>query len=136
MSWDAHMDVTQLRQKVIVGTRIRFRYGCLAALMLTTFVCNESFAAENPLLGSWKWDNAKTLHEFTLPTKGSEQLTSDAAKAKRFIESAAKKLGSNTTVTYSESDCIEIVHDNKGTVLSKSSFPYRIVEMGKDYIDG
>ena len=76
--------------------------------MLTTLACNESFGAKNPLLGSWKSDNAKTLHEFSLSTKGSKQLKSDAAKAKRFIESAAKKLGSNTTLTYIEGDCIEI----------------------------
>ncbi len=39
---------------------------------------SPSHAADNPL-GTWRWDNDKTLREFKLPTEGSEQLKSDAA---------------------------------------------------------
>jgi hypothetical protein len=46
----------------------------------------SSLAADNPLIGTWKWDNDKTLQEFRVPTDGSEQLKSDAARAKRFVE--------------------------------------------------
>jgi hypothetical protein len=45
------------------------RYGCFAALILITFTCNGCLATKNPLIGTWKWDNAKTLQELSFPYK-------------------------------------------------------------------
>ena len=110
------------------------RYGCLAALILMAFTCNECLAAKNPLIGTWKWDNAKTLQEFQSPTEGSAELKASAAKAKAFVEDVAKKLNSNVTLTYTEKECTEIIVDSIGHELSKESFPYKIVELGESNI--
>jgi hypothetical protein len=58
----------------------------LAFLVVGGLLALPSHAADNPLIGTWKWDNDKTLQEFRVPTDGSEQLKSDAARAKRFVE--------------------------------------------------
>ncbi len=110
------------------------RYGCLAALILMAFTCNECLAAKNPLIGTWKWDNAKTLQEFQSPTEGSAQLKESAARAKAFAEAIAKHLNSNVTLTYTDKVCTEIVLDRKGDELSRESFPYKIIENNKDYV--
>lgn len=105
-----------------------------AVLMLLAFINYECLAADNALIGSWKWDNSRTLREFVLPTGGSEKLKSDAAKAKRFVEAKVKQLGSNMTLTYTVDECLEIVFDDKGNVLSRESFPYKTVEIGEDFV--
>jgi predicted amidohydrolase YtcJ len=56
-------------------------------------------AAANPIIGTWKWDNVKTLQEFQSPTEGSAELKESAAKAKAFAEAIAKQLNSNMTLT-------------------------------------
>ena len=38
------------------------------------------------------------------------------------------------TLTYTDQGCLEIIDDNKGNVLSRESSPYKIVEIGKDYV--
>jgi len=94
----------------------------------------QQTAADNPLIGTWKWDNVKTLREFQSPTEGSAELKASAAKAKAFVEAIAKKLNSNVRLTYTDNKCTEIIVDGKGHELSKESFPYKIVETHKDYI--
>ena len=108
--------------------------GRLTALILLAFTCTGCLAAKNPLIGTWKWDNAKTLQEFQSPTEGSAELKVSAAKAKAFVEAVAKKLNSNITLTYTDSQCTEIILDSKGHELSKQSFPYKIVELGESNI--
>jgi hypothetical protein len=108
--------------------------GCLAALILLAFTCNGCLAAKNPLIGTWRMDDAKTLQEFQSPTEGSPELKASAAKAKTFVEAVAKKLNSNVTLTYTDKNWTEIIFDGKGHELSKESLPYTIVETHKDYI--
>jgi hypothetical protein len=107
---------------------------CLSALTLLAFTCNGCLAAKNPLIGTWRWDNVKTLQEFQSPTEGSAELKASAAKAKAFVEAIARKLNSNVTLTYADNKCTEIIVDSEGHEISKESFPYTIVETHKDYI--
>jgi hypothetical protein len=111
-----------------------FRCSFLVALTLAALICGECEAAQNPLLGSWKWDNNKTLREFKFPTAGSEKLMNDAAKAKRFIDGTVTELRSNMTLTYTESSCVEVIYDSRRNVLSRKSFPYKIVETTDRYL--
>lgn len=110
------------------------RKECLTALILLAITCTGCLAARNPLIGTWRLDDAKTLREFQSPTEGSAELKASAAKAKAFVEAVAKKLNSNVTLTYTDNKCTEIILDSKGHELSQESFPYRIVETHKDYI--
>jgi hypothetical protein len=106
----------------------------ITALLLATFTSNGCLAAKNPLIGTWKWDNAKTLQEFQSPTDGSAELKASAATTKAFVEAVAEKLNSNVTLTYTDSKCTEIIFDSKGHELSKESFPYKIVELSDSHI--
>ena|ERR1700675_2799989 len=108
--------------------------GRLTALILLAFSCNRCLAPKNPLIGTWRSDDAKTLQEFQSPTEGSAELKASEAKAKAFVEAVAKKLNSNVTLTYTEKECTEIIFDSKGHELSKESFPYKIVELGESNI--
>jgi predicted amidohydrolase YtcJ len=94
----------------------------------------QQLAVNNPLIGTWKSDDAKTLREFRSPTEGSAELKASTAKAKAFVEAVAKKLNSNVTLTYADKECTEIIFDNKAHELSKESFPYKIVELGESNI--
>ena len=94
----------------------------------------SSQAADNPLIGTWKWDNNKTLREFRLPTVGSEQFKSDAARAKRFVEGQIRNLQSTMTLTYTDQECTQAIVGSSGTVISRESIPYKILELGKDYV--
>jgi hypothetical protein len=107
---------------------------CLATLILLAFTCSGCLSAKNPLIGTWRSDDSKTLQEFQSPTEGSAELKASAAKAKAFVEAVAEKLNSNVTLTYTDSKCTEIIFDSKGHELSKESFPYKIVELGESYI--
>jgi hypothetical protein len=104
------------------------------ALILLVFTCTGCLAAKNPLVGTWRSDDAKTLQEFQSPAEGSAELKASAAKAKAFVEAVAKKLNSNVTLTYTDSKCTEVIFDSKGHELSKESFPYKIVELGDSNI--
>lgn len=107
---------------------------CLPAFLFSLvvgFFAMSSVAADNPLIGKWKWDNDRTLRELRLPTDGSEQLKSDAARAKRFVEAESSNLRSNMTLTYTDKECTEVIFGPGGMVLSNASFPYKIVENGK-----
>jgi hypothetical protein len=81
----------------------------------------SSQAADSPLLGTWKWDNDKTLREFKVPTEGSELSKNDAARAKRFVEGQIRNLHSNMTLTYTEKECTEVIVSRNEMVLSKES---------------
>jgi hypothetical protein len=115
---------------------LRFRQSVLvfAFSVVSGLLALRSQAADSPLLGTWEWDHDKALQEFKVPTQGSEQLKTDAARAKRFVEGTVKQLGSNMTLTYTDKEYIEVTVGGKGAVLSKTSSPYRIVEIGKDYV--
>jgi len=110
-----------------------FKYGFMAMLIMVASILNQCFAQDNPLIGSWKWDNIKTLQELEVPQKASPETKRSATKAKRIVEMMGNKLGSNVTFTYTEKSCLEIVFDNKGNELSRESFPYKIVKKGKDF---
>ncbi len=110
------------------------RYGFQLAIALVMFTGSRCLAADNPLIGTWTQDWHTTLHELHLPTEGSKQLLSDATRAKRFVEGAVKNLGYNMTLTFTDEECTQVIFANNGTVLSKGSFPYRIVGVGKDYV--
>jgi hypothetical protein len=107
---------------------------CLATLILLAFTCSGCLSAKNPLIGTWRSDDSKTLQEFQSPTEGSAELKASAAKAKAFVEAVAEKLNSNVTLTYTDSKCTEIIFDSKGHELSKESFPYKIIELGESNI--
>jgi len=108
--------------------------GRLTALILITFTCNGCLAPKNPLIGTWRSDDTKTLQEFQSPTEGSSERKVSAAKAKAFVEAVAEKLNSNVTLTYTDNKCTEIIFDSKGHELGKESFPYKIVELGESNI--
>ena len=113
---------------------MRIRYSFSTVLILIASLGSECLAADNPLIGSWRWDNEKTLHEFKSPVKGSEELKESATKAGKFAQAFTKNLHSNMTLTYTDNECLEIVFDDKENVLSKESFPYKIIEAGKDFV--
>jgi hypothetical protein len=49
-------------------------FGAVLALMAAmVFASHGLAAADNPLIGTWKWDYDKTLREFRLATEGFEQ---------------------------------------------------------------
>lgn len=109
--------------------------GAIAATLLwaaSTF--GACFAQDNPLIGSWKWDNSKTLQNFRMPTAGTEAYMRSATKAKAFVENAAAKLNSNMSLTYDQANCREVIFDGKGKVLSDTSYPYKILKSGKDFL--
>jgi len=106
---------------------------CAVIVGLMAFAI-PGWAADNPLIGTWKWDNDKTLREFRLPTEGSEQLKSDAARAKRFVEGQVRNARSNMTLTYTDKEYTEVIVANSGMALSNETCPYRIVEVGKGYV--
>jgi hypothetical protein len=117
-----------------IGLRLRRSVWALAFSVLGSLLAMSSQAADNPLVGTWKWDNDKTLREFRLPTEGSEQLKTDAARAKRFVEGQISNAHSNMTLKYTDEDCTQVVVGGNGLVLSKTSSPSRIVEIGKGYV--
>lgn len=106
----------------------------LGLSVLGSLLALPACAAANPLIGSWKWDNNKTLQELKMPTEGSDQLKSDAARAKRFVEGEIRNLNSNMTLTYTDKEYVEVIVDGHGAVLSKTSSPYKVVEIGKGYV--
>jgi hypothetical protein len=116
------------------GWRLRQSVWVLAFSVVGGLLAMSSLADDNPLIGEWKWDNDKTLREFRLPTEGSEQLKSDAARAKRSVEATVKKLGSNMALTYTDKEYTQVIVGRNGAVLSNETSPYRIVEVGKGYI--
>jgi hypothetical protein len=104
----------------------------LTALILAAFMGGECLAAKSPLIGSWKWDNEKTLEEFRLLTKASDGMNGSTSKTEQFL-AARLKHRLNVTFTYTEKRCIQITFDERGNLLGKESFPYRIVQSGKDF---
>jgi hypothetical protein len=66
----------------------------LAWPLLAPLQAAASGAADNPLIGTWKWDNKRTLRELRLPTVGPEQFKRDAARAKHLVEGQIRNLQS------------------------------------------
>jgi hypothetical protein len=112
----------------------KFKYISLLIGVLTAFVFNPSIAGDNPLIGSWRWDNVKTLQNLKIPTEGSDELMKSAHKAKTFVQSVAKNLRSNMVLTYRDNECDQITFDNEGRELSRHTMAYRLVEVRKDVV--
>jgi hypothetical protein len=89
------------------GTYALVRLIAAITSILLAFTCTGCLAPKNPLLGTWRMDDAKTLQEFQSPTEGSAELKGSAAKAKAFVEAVAKNLTSNVTLTYTDKSCTE-----------------------------
>ena len=109
------------------------RCSLVVSMLLATFVSDESQAAVNPLIGSWKWDNNKTLQNLQVPIQASDKMKASAAKAKKFVENVEKDF-SNVTVTYSREKYIQVISDGKGRVLSRGIAPYHIIQIGRHYL--
>jgi hypothetical protein len=114
--------------------REKVRRGVLLIGMSAGLAFQVSCTGENPLLGSWRWDNNKTLMNLQLPANGSDELKKSASKARAFVEGAATKLRSNMVITYREHECDQIVFGDNGKVLSRETIPYRLVEVRKDHV--
>lgn len=115
--------------------QVNLKRAFLCLLGLTAFAFNESFAGVNPLIGSWKWDNAKTLANFQLPPAGSsEELIKSAIKAKTFVEGVNRELQSNVVLTYRESECEQVMYDHAGHDVATRTWPYRIVKVRKGVV--
>jgi hypothetical protein len=114
---------------------IRTSSGLLVTLLLMIFAGNTSNAAENPLIGSWKWDNEKTLKNLPEPKGESSDLkASSAAKARKFVESVAAELRSNMVLVYTDRECDQITYDSNGHELSRKTLPYRIVRIAPEFV--
>src|SRR5262245_41811842 len=61
--------------------------GLLVAAGMTT-ACQ---AADNPLIGSWRWDLEKTLRNIHPPAGASKSMVNSATKAKKFVEGLIRK---------------------------------------------
>jgi hypothetical protein len=114
--------------------RAKFILTFVLVVSLMSFGFCGSVVGDNPLIGSWKWDNDKTLQSFKLPTEGSEELMRSARKAKSFAESVKKKLHSNMVLTYRQNECDQVIYDDNGHELSRETIPYRLVEVRKDMV--
>jgi hypothetical protein len=111
--------------------------GCNLRLLLSVValvIASHCYAAANPLIGSWKWDNEKTLQQFKIPSKGSHQLMESAAKAKRFVIATRTRLRSHMVLIYRDEECAEVIYDKSGHELSRKWSPYRVVTIAKDYV--
>jgi hypothetical protein len=103
--------------------------------LLAGLAFHMSYADENPLVGgSWRWDNNKTLANFQLPTEGSDELKGSANKAKRFVEGTVAKLHSNMVLTYRENQCEQVIFADGGRVLSRETWPYRLIRVEKTFV--
>src|SRR5215211_1533248 len=109
--------------------------GPLAMLLIVSAALQQPcYAEDNPLIGSWRWDNAKTLANLQIPTEGSEELRKSASEAKTFVEGIATKLHSNVVFTYQERECSQVMYAEDGKILSRETFPYELVEVRRDVI--
>jgi hypothetical protein len=108
--------------------------GLLLVAISAGLTFTVSCGGENPLIGSWRWDNAKTLANFRLPTEGSDELKQSADKAKRLVEGIAAKAHSNMVLTYRDSECEEVIFTQTGQVLSRETIPYRLVKVEKTVV--
>ena len=61
-----------------------------AVIVGLIFFAGQGWAADSPLIGTWKQDWNRTLQELKVPAEGTEQLKSDAARAKRFVEGGVR----------------------------------------------
>jgi len=88
----------------------------------------------NPLVGSWRWDNARTLNNLKPTADVAPELQASADKARRFVEAVATRLHSNMVLTYTDHDCTEVITDNAGHELSRAVIPYKVLAIHDDYV--
>jgi hypothetical protein len=108
---------------------MRTKSGLKFLLLIAVAILNVGSAADNPLVGSWRWDNEKTLSNFKFPDDGSDEQKKDALKARRFVESVAREIRSNVTLTYEDREYTQTTYDNEGRELNRVSAPYKIVKV-------
>jgi hypothetical protein len=107
----------------------------LAGLLLATLSIGSCRSATNPLVGSWRWDNAKTLENFKATAAAApESQASSIEKARRFVESVATRLRSNMVLTYTDHDCAEVITDDTGREISREITPYKVLEIKNDHV--
>lgn len=107
----------------------------LVAGLLVVLSIGSCRAVTNPLVGSWRWDNAKTLDNFKAAADGAP--ASQAAsvdKARRFVEAVATRLRSNMLLIYTDHDCTEVVTDEVGREVSREITPYKVLEIHDNYV--
>jgi hypothetical protein len=119
---------------VVKDMREKVRRGVLLIGILAGLACQISCTGDNPLLGSWRHDNNKTLMNMLPPADGSDELRTSASKARAFVEAQVTKLRTNVVLTYREHECEQIIFADNGEVLTRETFPYRLVEVRKDHI--
>lgn len=120
------MAATALPQDRLIARLIALAWLALASL--------PAQAADNPLLGSWRWDNAKTLRNLQVPAEGSPELLESANRARTFVTQLNAKLNSNIIHTYSESEFTQVTFGPDGGVLSSESMPYLLIETHADHV--
>jgi hypothetical protein len=106
----------------------------LAALLLVLSM-GSCRATTNPSVGSWRWDNAKTLDNFkTTADSAPASQAASVANARRFVEAVAARLRSNMVLIYTDHDCTGVITDDGGRELSREIMPYKILEIHDNYV--
>jgi hypothetical protein len=82
---------------------------CTLLIGATVCIAAASGAPNNPLIGSWRWDNEKTLQNFHVSTQGTKEYMNSAAKAKQFVQSVAARIRSNMVLTYRDNEYDEVI---------------------------
>lgn len=86
------------------------------------------------MLGSWRWDNGKTLRNLQVPAEGSQELLESAQRARTFVANLNAKLNSNVVVSFSKNEYTQSTFGPGGDVFSRESVPYRVIEVHADRI--
>jgi hypothetical protein len=107
----------------------------LVAGLLSVLSISSCRAVTNPLVGSWRWDNAKTLDNFKAAADGApESQAASVDKARRFVEAVATRLRSNMVLIYTDHDCTQVITDDAGRELSRETMPYKLLELHDNYV--
>ena len=107
----------------------------VAGLLFATLSTASCRSATNPLVGSWRWDNAKTLDNLKATAGGApESQAASLDKARRFVEAVATRLHSNMVLTYTDHDCVEVITDDTGREISRGITPYKVLAVNDDYV--
>lgn len=105
-----------------------------AGLLLATLSIGSCRSVTNPLVGSWRWDNAKTLNNLKPTADVAPEFQASADKARRFVEVVATRLHSNMVLTYTDHDYTEVITDDTGHELSRKTVPYKVLGINADYV--
>ena len=107
----------------------------LVAGLLLVLSIGSCGAVTNPLVGSWRWDNAKTLDNFKATAdRAPESQAASVDKARRFVEAVATRLRSNMVLIYTDHDCTEVITDDAGREFSRETMRYKLLEVHDNYV--